>query len=82
MKILVSLACTLCPELVMAAQRIATENPDVTADAYDLNHFPELREQYKVMIVPCLLINDRIAGFGKKNIRELIGLLEFPLSTT
>jgi thioredoxin reductase (NADPH) len=82
MKILVSLACTLCPELVMAAQRIAAENPDVTAEAYDLNHFPELREQYKVMSVPCLLINDRIAGFGKKNIRELIGLLEFPLLTT
>jgi thioredoxin reductase (NADPH) len=71
MKILVSLTCTLCPELVMAAQRIAAENPRVTAEAYDLNHFPGLREQYKVMSVPCLVINDEIVSFGKKNIREL-----------
>jgi thioredoxin reductase (NADPH) len=75
MKILVSLTCTLCPELVMAAQRMAAENPRITAEAYDLNHFPDLRDRYKVMSVPCLVINDRIAGFGKKNIRELLGLL-------
>jgi thioredoxin reductase (NADPH) len=75
MKILVSLSCTMCPELVMAAQRMAAENPHITAEAYDLNHFPDLREQYKVMSVPCLVINDSIVSFGKKNIRELLGLL-------
>ncbi|MDR2363340.1 MAG: FAD-dependent oxidoreductase [Spirochaetaceae bacterium] len=75
MKILVSLTCTMCPELVMAAQRMATENPRFTAEAYDLNHFPELREQYKVMSVPCLVINDHIVSFGKKNIREILALL-------
>ncbi|MFP3089693.1 FAD-dependent oxidoreductase [Treponema sp. TIM-1] len=75
MKILVSLACTMCPELVIAAQRMAAENPRITAEAYDLNHFPDLREQYRVMSVPCLVINDTIAGFGKKNVRELLGLL-------
>jgi thioredoxin reductase (NADPH) len=75
MKILVSLTCTMCPELVMAAQRMAAENPRITAEAYDLNHFPELREQYKVMSVPCLVINDSIVSFGKKNIRELLALL-------
>ncbi|MDR2759406.1 MAG: FAD-dependent oxidoreductase [Spirochaetaceae bacterium] len=76
MKILVSLSCTMCPELVMAAQRMATENPRIIAEAYDLNHFPDLREQYRVMSVPCLVINDNIVSFGKKNIRELLGLLE------
>ena len=75
MKILVSLSCTLCPDLVIAAQRMAAENPRITAEAYDLNHFPDLREQYQVMSVPCLVINDRIVSFGKKNIRELLGLL-------
>jgi thioredoxin reductase (NADPH) len=75
MKILVSLSCTMCPDLVMAAQRMAAENPRITAEAYDLNHFSDLREQYKVMSVPCLVINDRIVSFGKKNIRELLGLL-------
>jgi thioredoxin reductase (NADPH) len=75
MKILVSLACTLCPELVMAAQHIAAIHPAITADAYDLNHFPDLRDRYKVMSVPCLVINDSVVSFGKKNIRELLALL-------
>jgi thioredoxin reductase (NADPH) len=76
MKILVSLSCTMCPELVIAAQRMAAANSHITAEAYDLNHFSGLREQYKVMSVPCLVINDRIVSFGKKNIRELLALLE------
>jgi thioredoxin reductase (NADPH) len=75
MKILVSLSCTMCPELVMAAQRMAAENPHITAEAYDLNHFPDLKDRYKVMSVPCLVINDSIVSFGKKNIRELLALL-------
>jgi thioredoxin reductase (NADPH) len=75
MKILVSLACTLCPELVMAGQRMAAENPCITAEAYDLNLFPDLRDRYKVMSVPCLVINDSIVSFGKKNVRELIDLI-------
>ena len=80
MKILVSLSCTLCPDLVMAAQRMAAENPLISAEAYDLNHFPELRERYKVMSVPCLVINDDIVSFGKKNIRELLALLGLEFS--
>lgn len=77
MKVLVSLSCTMCPELVTAAQRIAAENPLVTAQVYDLNHFPGLREKYRVMSVPCLVINDgEQVSFGKKNVRQLLELLE------
>ena len=76
MKILVSLSCTMCPELVTAAQRIAAENPGVTAEVYDLNHFAALRERYKVMSVPCLVMNDgKAVSFGKKNIPQLLELL-------
>ena len=75
MKVLVSLSCTMCPELVTAAQRIAARHPDITAEVYDLNHFPALREQYKVMSVPCLVINESQVSFGKKNIRQLIDLI-------
>ena len=76
MKILVSLSCTMCPELVTAAQRIAAENPGVTAEVYDLNHFENLRERYKVMSVPCLVIDDgKTVSFGKKNIPQLLELL-------
>jgi hypothetical protein len=53
---------------------MAAANPLITAEAYDLNHFPTLREKYKVMSVPCLVINDTTVTFDKKNIRELFGL--------
>ena len=75
-KVLVSLSCTMCPELVTAAQRIAALNDQVTAEVYDLNHFPALRDKYNVMSVPCLVINDgEHITFGKKNIRQLVELL-------
>ena len=77
LKVLVSLSCTMCPELVTAAQRIAAENENVTAEVYDLNHFPALRNKYKVMSVPCLVVNDgETITFGKKNIRQLVELLK------
>ena len=74
MKVLVSLSCTMCPELVVAAQRVASLNPAVTAEVYDINHFPQLREQYNVMSVPCLVVGDKVT-FGKKNIRQLLDVL-------
>ena len=77
MKVLVSLSCTMCPELVTAAQRIAAQNPGITARVYDINHFPALREKYNVMSVPCLVVDDGAKiSFGKKNIRQLLELLK------
>ena len=76
MQVLVSLSCTMCPELVTAAQRIAAENANVTAEVYDLTHFPALRDKYNVMSVPCLVIDDgQTITFGKKNVRQLLELL-------
>lgn len=76
LKVLVSLSCTMCPDLVTAAQKLATENSNITAQVYDLNHFPELKEQYNVMSVPCLVANNgEIVSFGKKNVRQLLDLL-------
>ena len=75
-QVLVSLSCTMCPELVTAAQRLAAENPNITAQVYDLNHFPDLRERYQVMSVPCLVVNGgEQVSFGKKNVRQLLELL-------
>ena len=75
MQILVSLSCTMCPDLVVAAQRIASLNPLVTAEVYDISHFPDLKEKYNVMSVPCLVINQDQVTFGKKNIPQLLELL-------
>ena len=77
MQVLVSLSCTMCPELGTAAQRIAAENPNVTAEVCDLTHFPALRDQYIVMSVPCLVVDGgETVTFGKKNIRQLLEILK------
>ncbi|MBE6948966.1 MAG: FAD-dependent oxidoreductase [Ruminococcaceae bacterium] len=75
-KILVSLSCTMCPDLVMAAQRIASLNPNVTTEVYDINHFQWLKDKYNVMSVPCLVLNDDKVSFGKKNIRQVLELIK------
>ena len=75
MKILVTLTCTMCPDLVVAAQRIAAENPHVIAHVYDIRHFEDLKERYRVMSVPCLVINDDIVSFGKKNMEQILQLI-------
>ena len=72
LKILVTLSCTLCPELVVAAQKIAALNPNITAHVYDLRHFEGLKEQYNVMSVPCLILNGTTLSFGKKTIPQLL----------
>ena len=76
MKVLVSLSCTMCPDLVIAAQKMASLNENITAEVYDLNHFSEIKDKYQVMSVPCLVINDgEKISFGKKNIRQLLEII-------
>ncbi len=75
LKILVSLSCTNCPDLVVATQHIAADSPNVRAHAYDINHFPELKERFNVMSVPCLVMNDEVAGFGKKGIAQVLDII-------
>ncbi|MBR5569799.1 MAG: FAD-dependent oxidoreductase [Oscillospiraceae bacterium] len=75
LKILVTLSCTMCPDMVVAAQRIAAENANVIAHVYDIRHFENLRKQYNVMSVPCMVINDNKVLFGKKNISQILEIL-------
>lgn len=75
-KILVTLSCSMCPDLVVAAQKMASENANVTAQIYDVMHFPEYRERYNIMSVPCLVINDgESISFGRKNLPQLLDFL-------
>ena len=75
-KVVVSLSCTMCPDVVMASQRIAIENNNVDAHVFDLAHFPELKEQYQIMSVPCMIINDQDVYFGKKDIQQVIEIIK------
>ncbi|MDU2063318.1 MAG: FAD-dependent oxidoreductase [Sporomusaceae bacterium] len=74
--LVVTLSCTMCPELVMAAQRLAALNPQITTHVYDLNHFPAFKQQYEILSVPCLIINQEKVLFGKKDIPALLACLE------
>ena len=78
LRVLVGLSCTMCPDVVVACQRMAADNPLVTANVYDVNRFPELRERYDVMSVPCLVVDvgtgERVS-FGKKGLSEILALV-------
>lgn len=74
-KIVVSLSCTKCPDLVIATSQIMGKLEDSTFSVYDIAHSPELREKYSIMSVPCMIINDDKVVFGKKNVDELLEIL-------
>ena len=77
--VLVSLTCTMCPETVLASQRIASLNPAVRTEAYDVAYFPELRDHYGAMSVPCIVITwadgTQQVEFGKKSIPQMLELV-------
>lgn len=75
-KIAVSLSCTMCPDLVAAAERVAADNPNVTVDVYDFQYYPAMKEKYNIMSVPCMIVNDTDVYFGKKSLADLLTIFE------
>ena len=72
--IVVSLSCTMCPDLVAAAERIAADNDHVSVDVYDLAHYPDMQKKYNIMSVPCLIMGGK-TYFGKKSLEELLQII-------
>lgn len=75
-KVAVSLACHLCPDVVSAAQRIAILNPLVETEMLDLANFEEIKAKYKLMSVPAIIINDEKVSFGAKKLDEIIEMIK------
>lgn len=75
-KVGVSLSCHVCPDVVMAAQRIAIENPNVETEMLDLSNFPELKTKHKIMSVPAIIVNDEKVYFGGKKLEDIVKLLK------
>lgn len=75
-QIFISLSCTMCPEVVQATQRIALENNQIQTDVYDLAHHPQYKEQYHIMSVPCMVIDEQKVVFGKKSIEDILEIVE------
>ena len=74
-KVCVSLSCHLCPDVVVSAQRIAMENKNVETEMIDISLFKDLKDQYKVMSVPAIIINNEKVYFGAKKIDEIVKLI-------
>lgn len=74
-KVVVSLSCTMCPEAVMGSQRIASLNTRVKAQMYDIQYYPDLKDKYNIMSVPCIILNDSEVVFGKKNAGDFVELI-------
>ena len=75
-KVGVSLSCHVCPDVVVAAQRIAIENSNIETEMLDLSNFPELKEKHKIMSVPAIIVNDSKVYFGGKKLEEIVNLLK------
>ena len=58
LKIAAGLDCPRCRNTIIPAERVAALNEHVTAQIYDLAHFPALQERYNILSVPCLIAND------------------------
>lgn len=74
-KVAVTLSCGMCPELVTAAGRLAVENSSVDVSIIDVSYDAQLRNKYKIMSVPCLIVDDSEVYFGRKDLTELIDIL-------
>ena len=79
LQVMTTLSCTNCPEVVMATQKMAAVHPGLQAEMYDLAKYPEFKKQYNIMAVPCLVIDGKQTVFGKRNLEELVDILETKL---
>lgn len=73
-KVGVTLACPYCPDVVAAAHSIAiASNGNVTAEMLDVALFPDIREKYRIMSVPALIVNDNEqATFGAQTFDQIL----------
>ena len=75
LQVMATLSCTNCPEVVMATQQLAAILDDVEAEMYDLSRFPDIKEKYNIMAVPCLIVDGKRVVFGKKSLKEITDII-------
>lgn len=75
-QIMTTLSCTNCPDVVAGTQHIAAISDSISAWMYDLAKFPEYKERYSIMAVPCMVLDGEQTYFGKKSLEELVEILE------
>lgn len=59
----------------MGSQRIASLSEKVKAQMFDIQYYPDLKDRYNIMSVPCIILNDSKVVFGKKNAGDFVELI-------
>ena len=76
LQVFIGLSCPYCPAAVVAAHRIALENPRVRADMVEASTFPHLAVKYGVSGVPKTIINETADLVGAHPIEHLLDGIE------
>ena len=66
----------MCTDMFVSAQHMAANGEHITAEVYDIHHYERLKNKYKVMSVPCMVINDEHVYFGKKSMQQILEIAE------
>ncbi len=74
-QVMATLSCTNCPDVVAGTQRIAALNDGIRAEMYDISKFPELKERYQIMAVPCMVVDGDKTYFGRQSIEQVLNIL-------
>ncbi len=74
-KVVVSLACHLCPDVVVAAERMAILNPNIETEMMDIALFEDIKKKFNIMSVPAIIINDSKLTFGAKKLPQIVEMV-------
>ena len=70
-KVMTTLTCPYCPQMVQASHVMAYLNPLITAEAFDVAEYPDLNQKYQVNSVPMTIINETGVLEGAVSLPEL-----------
>lgn len=75
LKVCIALSCHLCPDVVVAAQRMAILNKNIEAEMIDISLYKDVKDKYNIMSVPALIVNDEEIKFGHKKIEDILEII-------
>lgn len=75
-KVAVSLSCHLCPDVVTACHRMAIENRNIESEMINVGEFEDIKSKYKIMSVPCIIVDNKEVYFGAKKVSEIVALIK------
>jgi len=73
--VLVSAFCTNCPKVVESVVGLASMNPQLSANIFDVQYHTKLAEEYGVKSVPATIIDRELVLIGQVTEQRLVRLL-------